>query len=54
MSIHQSLKLKNKLSRERNVLTRKERLEAMQLQGRWDAEKKDSLFGLPKLRTVKK
>ncbi len=50
MSIHQSLKLKNQLTRHRNVLTRKERIEAMKKQGRWRADS-NSIFGLPKLRT---
>lgn len=48
MSIHKSLKLKGGLRRERNVLTRKERIALMKERGNWD--KSRSLYGLPKTR----
>jgi len=49
MSVHKSLKLKNTLIRERNVLTRAERLIVLKDQGRWkDGE---PIYGLPKTRT---
>ena len=49
MSIHKSLVSKSKLKRERNVLTRAERLAILKKDGRWDEEK--SVFGIPKVRT---
>lgn len=52
MSIHKSLKLKNKLSRARNVIRRSERLEIMLKRGTFSAESQ-SVFGLPKLRLPK-
>ena len=48
MSIHKSLKLKNSLQGERNVLTRKERIAVMKERGNWDDKSK--LYGLPKTR----
>lgn len=51
MSIHQSLKVKNKLKRSRNVLKRAERIAQLKQEGKWLAEK-DSLFGLPKVRVA--
>jgi small basic protein (TIGR04137 family) len=49
MSIHSSLRAGIGLSRERNVWTRLERLEALKRQGKWsDGE---SVLGLPKVRT---
>ena len=53
MSIHQSLKLKDQLSRNRNVLTRVERIEIMRKRKTLAPEKGDSIFGLPKLRLPK-
>ena len=48
MSVHKSLKLKNSLERERNVLTRNERIELMKERGEWkDAQ---SIYGIPKTR----
>lgn len=47
MSIHQSLKLKNKLVGRRNVLTRVERLMHLQKAGEW--KEGEEVFGLPKL-----
>ncbi len=49
MSIHRSLKLKNTLSRSRNVFRRIERLTILQKDGR--REESDSVFNLPKVRT---
>jgi len=49
MSIHQSLKLKNTLARQRSVLTRWERIVKLQEEERW--EQGDSVMGLPKVRT---
>ena len=48
MSIDRSLKMRDALSRHRNVLTRAERLEILTEDDRWD-EEKDSVFGLPKV-----
>jgi len=48
MSIHKSLKLKGGLSRERNVLTRKERIALMKERGSWDQSR--SIYGIPKTR----
>jgi small basic protein (TIGR04137 family) len=48
MSVDRSLKSRSALSRHRNVLTRAERLEVLNDEGRWD-EQKDSIFGLPKV-----
>ena len=49
MSIHQSLKLKNTLARQRSVLTRWERIVKLQEEERW--EEGGSVMGLPKVRT---
>jgi len=49
MSIHQSLKLKNTLARQRSVLTRWERIVKLQDEERW--AEGDSVMGLPKVRT---
>ena len=49
MSIHQSLKLKNTLARQRSVLTRWERIVKLQEEDRW--QEGDSVMGLPKVRT---
>ena len=47
MSVDRSLKVKGALSRHRNVLSRAERIEALQDEERW--EEGDSLLGLPKV-----
>lgn len=47
MSIDRSLKSKNSLVRHRNVLTRSERLEALEEEERWS--KGDSVLSLPKV-----
>jgi small basic protein (TIGR04137 family) len=49
MSIHSSLKISGKLSGERNVWTRVERIQALRKLGRW--QEGDSVLGLPKVRT---
>ncbi len=49
MSIHQSLAVKGKLVRTRNVFTRIERLEILTKSGRW--KEGDSVYGLAKVRT---
>ena len=49
MSIHSSLKISGKLSGERNVWTRTERIQALKKLGRWSEG--DSVLGLPKVRT---
>jgi small basic protein (TIGR04137 family) len=48
MSIHRSLVSKSSLTRERNVLTRAERVAKLADEGRWNEG--DSVFGLPKVR----
>lgn len=48
MSVHKSLKLKGSLKRERNVLTREERIKIMEERGTW--KKGDSIYGVPKTR----
>lgn len=48
MSIDRSLKVGNKLTRRRNVLSRAERIEKLQAEGHW--QEGDSVFGLPKVR----
>ncbi len=48
MSVHKSLKLKNSLSRQRNVLTRPERIELMKSRGLW--KDGDKIYGLRKTR----
>ena len=47
MSIDRSLKLKNALTRHRNVLTRAERIDRLKDEERW--EDSGSVFGLPKV-----
>lgn len=49
MSVHKSLKLKNMLTRARNVFTRVERLEILLRDER--RTEQDSVYGLPKVRT---
>ena len=50
MSIHKSLNIQGTLNTERSVWTRRERIEKLKEEGRWD-EESDSPFGLPKVRT---
>ncbi len=51
MSIHPSLSAKGGGKRHRNVLTREERIAKLEDGGRWSEE--DSIFGLPKVRSIK-
>ena len=51
MSIHRSLASRNKLRRQRNVLTRGERIEKLVDQGRW--QEGDTVFGLPTIKVAK-
>lgn len=51
MSIHSSLKLGSGLGKHRNVLTRIERLEKLEAEGRWNKEEK--ILGIPKVRSIK-
>jgi small basic protein (TIGR04137 family) len=51
MSIDKSLRRKNTLARSRNVLTRGERILALQGEERWKDGR--SPFGLPKVRVLK-
>jgi len=48
MSLHKSLVSKTVLQRDRNVLSRAERLKHVTEEGRW--EEGQSVFGLPKVR----
>jgi small basic protein (TIGR04137 family) len=52
MSIHKSLSSKSRLKRQRNVLTRVERIAKLEVEGRW-SEDKNSTFALPKVRVMK-
>ena len=51
MTIDKSLKIQRGLIKNRNVLTRVERLTKLQEDGRWNEG--DSIFGLPKVRVQK-
>lgn len=52
MSIHKSLFIGGAQAKERSVWTRRERLEVLMREGRWDPEAEEgSVFGLPKVRT---
>jgi len=51
MSIHRTLSRGNELTRQRNVLTREERLARLEDEGRW--EDGESIFGLPKVLVVR-
>jgi len=51
MVIHRSLKTKGKLSRHRNVLSRRERVEILRKEGKW--QEGDSVFGLAKVKHMK-
>ncbi len=51
MSIDKSLLSKSKLVRQRNVLSRPERIKHLQDEGEWDEKK--SVYGLPKVKIVK-
>jgi len=49
MSLHKSLRSHSKLARERNVLTRAERIVRLERDGKFERGK-NSVFGLPKTR----
>jgi len=51
MSVDKSLKSRTTLTRPRSVLSRIERLEKLEDQGRW--QEGNSVFGLPKVRTFR-
>jgi small basic protein (TIGR04137 family) len=51
MSIDKSLLSKSKLVRQRNVLTRPERIKYLTDEGLWDEKK--SVYGLPKVKIMK-
>ena len=51
MSIDKSLISKRKLVRQRNVLTRPERIKYLMDEGLWDEKK--SVYGLPKVKIMK-
>ena len=48
MSVDRSLKVRDALTRHRNVLTRAERLDVLEEDGRWE-ESSNSVFNLPKV-----
>lgn len=50
MTLDKSLKSRNKHVRQRNVLTREERIERLIEDERWTEE--DSVFGLPKVKPI--
>ncbi|MCC8179749.1 MAG: small basic protein [Planctomycetes bacterium] len=52
MSIHSSFRTGGGAGKHRNVLTRLERLEKLEENGRWNADEQ-GLFGLPKVRSIK-
>jgi small basic protein (TIGR04137 family) len=52
MSLHSSLKRSSAAGRHRNVLKREERLEKLADDEKWKDET-DSIFGLPKVRSIK-
>ena len=51
MSLHKSLKVKNRHVRRRNVLSREERVARLENEERW-TQGQDSVFGLPKVRVM--
>lgn len=51
MSMHRSFAGSGGLTKHRNVLTRKERLERLKAAGRWTEAK--GIFNLPKVRSIK-
>jgi len=51
VSIHRSLASRSKLRRQRNVLTRGERIDKLLDQGRW--QEGDTVFGLPTIKIIK-
>jgi small basic protein (TIGR04137 family) len=51
MSVHKSLRVRGKLARMRNVLTRAERIAVMEKRRTW--KEGDPVYGLPKTKVVK-
>ena len=51
MSVHKSLRVRGKLVRSRNVLTRAERIAQMESKREW--KDGDPIFGIPKTKVVK-
>jgi len=51
MSIHKSLVSSSRLKRQRNVLTRWERIERLKQEERWEDDR--SVFSLPKVKVAK-
>ena len=51
MSVHKSLRVKSRLVRSRNVMTRLERTEKLTDAKKWEEGK--SVFGLPKVKTLR-
>ena len=49
MTMHKSLKVPGAMKRQRNVLSRAERIAILEDEGRW-VEEENSVFGLPKVR----
>ena len=52
MSIHRSLRTGGGLTKHRNVLTRAERIERLEEDGKW-SEDENAVTGLPKVRNIK-
>ncbi len=52
MSLHSSLKRSSSAGRHRNVLKREERLAKLADDEKWE-EEKNSVYGLPKVRSIK-
>ena len=52
MSIHKSLKVRSRHVRQRNVLSREERIQLLEKGERWSEG--DSIFGLPKVQVLAK
>lgn len=52
MSMHSSFRSGGGLSKHRNVLTRRERIDRLKSEGKWSADR-DSIFNLPKVRNIK-
>lgn len=54
MSIHSSFRSSSTGGQHRNVLSRLERLEKLEADGKWKADGAEKgLFGLPKVRSIK-
>ena len=51
MSIHRSFKQGSGIQRHRNVLSRRERIDKLLAEERWNEE--DGVYGLPKVRNIK-